>query len=139
VKKHDFINGSGNDQCVRILFLHFVPVGNQCLPFIIRFPVYNKIRFVQSIKLCRSAFDDSVLFDQFILGLGKYDLALMQEHDVISDFFQVAGDVGGKQNGMVFVLNKIQKQIENIVPYHRVKTAGCFVQNQQLGIVGQGN
>ena len=63
----------------------------------------------------------------------------MDEHDIVRNLLQVAGDVGGHQNGVVLLLNKVQQHIQNVVPDHRVQTAGGFVQDQQLGVVGEGD
>ena len=38
---------------------------------------------------------------------------------------------------MVFILNKIQKQVQQLAPHHRVQPGGGLVQHQQRGMVGQ--
>ena len=63
----------------------------------------------------------------------------MDEHDVVRNLLQIAGDVGGHQNGVVLLLNKVQQHIQNVVPDHRVQAAGGFVQDQRLGVVGEGD
>ena len=45
--------------------------------------------------------------------------------------------MGGHQDGMVFILHEIQKDIKNIIPHNRVKTAGRLIQNQQLRFMGK--
>ena len=61
----------------------------------------------------------------------------MDEHDVVRNLLQIAGDVEGHQNGVILLLNKVQQHIQYVVPDHRVQAAGGFVQDQQLGVVGK--
>ena len=44
-------------------------VGNQNLPFIIHLSIHNDVGFIQGVKLCGSALDDTVLLRQFIFRL----------------------------------------------------------------------
>ena len=61
----------------------------------------------------------------------------MQEGDGIAQLFQVADDVGGDKDGVVFVPGKVQQQVDHLVPHHRVQPVGGFVQQQQLRVVRQ--
>ena len=65
--------------------------------------------------------------------------AFVQEGNVVADFFQVADDVGGDQNGMVLVSGEFVENVHDLVPDDRVKAAGGFVQNQKPWVVGQGD
>ena len=38
---------------------------------------------------------------------------------------------------MVLIPHKVQQQIDKLIPHHRVQTAGGFVQQQQLRVVGK--
>src|SRR5699024_1731000 len=64
--------------------------------------------------------------------------AVQQEGDLVGDLLQITGDVGGKQDGAVILLHKLQKQIENLLPCDGVQPAGDLVQHQQLRVMGQG-
>ena len=51
----------------------------------------------------------------------------MNKSNIVGNLFQIRGDMGGHQDGMVFILHEIQKDIKNIIPHNRVKTAGRLV------------
>ena len=53
--------------------------------------------------------------------------SLMNKSNIVGNLFQIRGDMGGHQDGMVFILHEIQKDIKNIIPHNRVKTAGRLV------------
>ena len=59
----------------------------------------------------------------------------MQKGNGIAELFQVADDVGRDQNCMVLIPHKVQQQIDQLIPHHRVQAAGGFVQQQQLGVM----
>ena len=40
---------------------------------------------------------------------------------------------------MALIPGKVQQQVSHIVPHHRVQSAGGFIQQQQPGLVGQGD
>ena len=61
----------------------------------------------------------------------------MQKGNGIAELFQIADDVGRDQNCMVLIPHKVQQQIDQLIPHHRVQTAGGFVQQQQLRVVGK--
>ena len=61
----------------------------------------------------------------------------MEKCHIIRHLFQITGDVGGNQNGMLLVLHEFQKQIQQVVPHHRIQSAGRLVQDQQLRVVGK--
>ena len=59
----------------------------------------------------------------------------MQKGNGITELFQIADDVGRDQNCVILVPHKVQQQIDQLIPHHRVQTAGGFVQQQQLGVM----
>ncbi|MOA53093.1 hypothetical protein D3C78_1765000 [compost metagenome] len=61
----------------------------------------------------------------------------MNKGDVISHFLQIRCDVGRHQDGVVFVLYKIQKNIQHIVTHDRIEPASRFVQDQELWLMGE--
>ena len=83
--------------------------------------------------------ENPVLVHQQILFQGKDQFALVEEGDVVGHLLQVAGDVGGDQHPVALILNKIQQQVQHLVPDDGVQAAGGFVQNQQLRSVGEGH
>lgn len=62
----------------------------------------------------------------------------MNERNVIRYFLKIAGDMGGHQDRMVLVLDELQEDIQNIIPYYRIQAACGFIQDKQLRIVGEG-
>ena len=76
---------------------------------------------------------------QPVFFLAEDQLAFVQEGNVVADLFQVADNVGGDQNGVVFVPGEFVKNVHDLVPDDRVKAAGGLVQNQKPGVVGQGD
>ena len=46
--------------------------------------------------------------------------------------------MGGHENGMVLILDKIQEHIQDIIPHHRVKTACGLIQNEEFWVMGEG-
>ena len=61
----------------------------------------------------------------------------MQEGDGIAQLFQVTDDMGGDKDGVVLIPGKIQQDIHHFIPHHRVQPIGCFIQQQQLCVVGK--
>ena len=61
----------------------------------------------------------------------------MQKGNGIAELFQIADDVGRDQNCMVLIPHKVQQQIDQLIPHHRIQAAGRFVQQQQLRVVGK--
>ena len=59
----------------------------------------------------------------------------MQKGNGIAELFQIADDVGRDQNCMVLIPHKVQQQIDELIPHHRIQAAGGFVQQQQLGVM----
>ena len=59
----------------------------------------------------------------------------MQKGNGIAELFQIADDVGRDQNCMVLIPHKVQQQIDQLIPHHRIQAAGGFVQQQQLGVM----
>ena len=43
--------------------------------------------------------------------------------------------MGGKQNGMILLLHKTKKQIQDLVPHDRIQAAGSLIQDQKLRMV----
>ena len=76
---------------------------------------------------------------QPVFFLAENQSAFVEEGNVVADLFQVADNVGGDQNGVVFVPRKFVKNVHDLVPDDRVKAAGGFVQNQKPWVVGQGD
>lgn len=62
----------------------------------------------------------------------------MDKGDVVGNLFQIRCDVGGHQDGMCLILDKIQENIQDIVAHYRIQSAGGFVQDKQLRMVGKG-
>ena len=47
--------------------------------------------------------------------------------------------MGGHQNRVVLILDELPEHVQNILPYHRIQTAGGLVQDEELGMVREGN
>ena len=58
-------------------------------------------------------------------------LAPPQVYDVVGAFFQVGGDMRGKQDADAFVLGKLEKDLQQFVPGNGIQPAGGFVQHQK--------
>ena len=76
---------------------------------------------------------------QVIFLFVENNFALVDEGNIVGNFLQVGCNVGGHHNRVIFVLHKFQKYIQYVIPHNRIETAGSFVQNQQFGVVGEGN
>ena len=57
--------------------------------------------------------------------------------DLVRDFVQIARDVAGQQDCVIFVLHEVVQQIEYLIPHDRVKTARRLVKQQQLRAMRQ--
>ena len=63
--------------------------------------------------------------------------ALLDIGDIIRAFFQIGGDVRGKQDGNA-LLCQLQKDLQQLLAGDGVQPAGRLVQDQQPGMVGKG-
>ena len=112
-------------------------IGHQHLPFTVQFPVRQDILLADFGKLIGAAFDNSVIFQKIVFRTGKNDFPFVKKDDIIRHLLQIAGDMGRYQNGMVFILDKLQKHVQNLIPHDRIQSAGSFIQNQQLHVMGK--
>ena len=78
------------------------------------------------------------MVQKHVLLLLEDDLPLVNQHHIVGDFLDIRGDMGGEEHGMLLILDKIQQDVQNLVPDHRVQARRGLVQNQQPGPVGQG-
>ena len=76
---------------------------------------------------------------QAIFFLAEHNPSFMKKCDIVCNLVEVTYDMGRNQNGTLFLLNKIQKDIQNFIPDDRVQTTGSFVENQQLSVMGKRN
>ena len=60
---------------------------------------------------------------------------MVDQSDGIGDFIQVAGDVGGQDDGMVLLLKEFEEHIEDLVPHQRVEAACGLVEQEQPGMM----
>lgn len=75
---------------------------------------------LQRRKLFPAAFDKGVFVPQRILFFMEEQSAVIQQGDGVRDLVQVAGDVGGQQDGVAFLLQEFQKDIQNFIPYQGI-------------------
>ena len=61
----------------------------------------------------------------------------MKEGDIVTDFLQVADDMGRNQHRMAFLPGKFSEQLHHLVAHHRVQSIGGLIQKQQLRMMGQ--
>ena len=61
----------------------------------------------------------------------------MDKSDVITQLFQIACDVGGEEDGMLFIPGVFPENIEDLVPSDGIQSAGGLIQDEQLCLVGQ--
>lgn len=77
-------------------------------------------------------------FQDLILVPGQQDPSVVNEGHAVSDLLQVAGNVGGHEDGALPVPDILHKQVQDLVPHHRIQSGGRLIHNQQLCMVGQG-
>src|SRR5699024_8396924 len=53
--------------------------------------------------------------------------------NVVGAFVQVRCDVGGKQDASLPAFDQLLKKLQQVLPGHRVKSAGRLVKDQELG------
>ena len=66
------------------------------------------------------------------------DPAILDVGDVVGAPVQVGSDVGGKQNGAAFRFHDVPEDARQLLPGYRVQAGGRLVQDEQAGMVGQG-
>ena len=69
---------------------------------------------------------------QPVFFLAENQFALVQESNVVADLFQVADNVGGDQNGVVFVPCKFVKNVHDLVPDNR---ENLCLSKEEIGVV----
>ena len=69
---------------------------------------------------------------------GVLDGAVLDEGDVAGAFLQIRGDVGGEQHAAMSIGGNAPQQLRQLVTGYRVQPAGGLIQDQQPGIVAQG-
>lgn len=113
-------------------------VVHQGLAAVLPLPLAHQEGGVDPVQVGLGAGDLAVAGEQLVLDPGDGDLSLVEVGHVVAGLLQVAGDVAGDEDGVVLVLDKVQKFVQNFIPHHRVKTRGGLVQHQQPGPVAEG-
>ncbi len=87
---------------------------------------------VEGVQLIGGTAQYTAGVEQFVARLAQQHLSLMNEGDLVRDFVQIARDVAGQQDRVIFVLHEVVQQIEHLIPHDRVKAARRLVKQQQL-------
>ena len=61
----------------------------------------------------------------------------MDHGNVVGYLIQVAGDMGGDQDGMLPVLDESKEDIQDLIPDNGVQAAGSLIQDKKLGMMAQ--
>lgn len=77
------------------------------------------------------------LLQHIILFGGKRNSAFVQIYDIIAYFLQIGRYVRRNQDRSVSASVVIVQHIQNLVSYHRIQSAGRFVQNKQSAVAAQ--
>jgi len=88
--------------------------------------------------LCAGAFDELVGIDQVVPGGAGDDLPLFDVSDKIGALFEIGGDLRGEKDAAFAVLDELLEEFEQVIAGDGVQSAGGFVEDQQAGVVGQG-
>jgi hypothetical protein len=74
-------------------------------------------------QVVRAAAYDPVRLEDFVLGAGPDDAAVVDEGQVVADAVQVGGDVRGEQDAVSLVKEKVADNAGELVPGGRVQAA----------------
>ena len=58
--------------------------------------------------------------------------------DIVGTPVQIRGDMGGKQDGAAFRFHDVPEDVRQLLPGYRVQAGGRLIQDEQFGVVGQG-
>nr|WP_249367665.1 MULTISPECIES: hypothetical protein [unclassified Actinomyces] len=57
---------------------------------------------------------------------------------MVGDALQVGGDVGGQQDAAPLLDEELAQDVEDLEPCDRVQARGRLVQDEEVGLVGEG-
>ena len=100
---------------------------------VVLFPVIDNVFRIQVIEKGFFAVDNAVLILKLIIGLEKEQPAMMNIGNIVGDFIQVACNMGGDQDRMIFFLAEFPEKVEDFIPEYWIQAVGRFIHDQKFG------
>src|SRR5205823_4950389 len=80
------------------------------------------------VQVVRATAHDPVSLQDSVFGTGPNDATVVDERQIVADAVQIGGDVGGEQDAVSLVEEKVSDDADEFVAAGRVQAAGRLVE-----------